>query len=102
MLHTLGHFPFKVSITNDKVDFNECDASVAHCMIIFALSALYVGFAHFSMQHHLHHLKNSVIVRVSLFQILAVTVTGVIGVFNSLCQRKNIVKVWLLLNCLYN
>lgn len=102
VLHTLGHFPFKVFITNDKVDFNECNASLAHFMIIFILSAFYVGYSHFAMKHNLHHMKHSMIARVSMFQIMAVTFTGVIGAFNSIFMRKNMIKVWIERNWMKN
>lgn len=99
VLHTLGHFPFNVSMKNDKIYFKECNHSLVYCIIIFILSGMYVLFAHLSMHHSLHHIRHSMITNISLFQISTITVTGVIGAFNSLFMRKNIVKVWQLLIC---
>lgn len=89
----LGQLPIEVSSTPDKVNVSASKKSKIYFCLLLIVSTSYVCFAHLYMSHdHLKH-KNPVIVSVAFFQIRSISLTAIIGAFNILIMRKDLVKV---------
>lgn len=89
----LGQLPVEISSTPDRVKVNATRKSLIYSCLLLIISTAYVCFAHFTMNYdHLKH-KNPVIVNVAFFQIVSISLTAVIGAFNILIMRKDLVKV---------
>lgn len=86
-----GHLPFEISSKGDETKVRVTWKSTMRYWTIFSFFALFAIYSHLTSKRH--HERNKFAANVNSIQIIAVSITSIVGAINSFLRRRGYVEV---------